>query len=998
MQYNTISQYKLRNYQNDLIKRLTNDKSDNKYVVIPYGVGKTIAIVEYLSKTFKDNNILIVCEYKNNMYKYCKYIEKYVPNKNIIYYSDDVITIKNKGNVFLCTYDNLFMTKNHKFDIGIYNDANKLINDKYNLYIGKEYQVSQRIYITPTIMDADHNIIFKNMIYNYSYNQAINDKLLLDYKIECHSLSDSENKNDTTLEIIKNKIVNNTSNKIVVYFQTIESSEEFETLLNDYFDNDVDIFNVNSKKNNNDELIDNFKSSPNPSILCVINKLYTQDDVSCVDTIIFYNKDNSFNNIIKDVSMCLKLHENKNKANICVIMNKSEIEYTYLLKIINKIALMADENNLQIFDKIIFNDSKTKSNMQLLYILQNDLDEPIKNIINELENELKQKINNNLNEIYEKGEITFNEYKNLLLFVYNLKSNEEYLGPVTFREHSKIINFIKKRKIRHIFNEYIFFFKDADEVLNIIKGEIQYAHQNQLSAIIKLFNFLRSPKDNFFTLFGFSGSGKTTTISIFIKFLMNKMFIHDVTFATPTNTAHKILQENFSFGNDYDESMNKHTKFTTMQKALCRKNVALPNGLVKFEETNTNIIKNNDLFIIDECSMLAENLINEINKKHERTKIIYCGDPAQLPPVNEKDNSIVRQYTNDTIKCKYELTCNIRQKDEQTKLFFTKIRKWVFDNNSDMLALGNIFEKCRSNSIKYYKVANINKFISSYINDLKHSDGSNILIGYNQCNKIKHCNYVDVIKKRLFPNSSTRYNVDEPIIFKKSINLPSMIDDKKVYKKFFTNSRAKITHVGNRFSYNISCAKIDDNLKDLLYCNFLCEHYRNVLNNINYDIRNCINSVNYKVKERGFGAYYIKLLDKNSNNPDPNEYTTIVIDKNNKKDYNEARKSILNKFDNLVNKISDMNINYDADDKIDFREHVDNIKYLIYKMFDNMFFNIANIESYYYITTHSAQGLSIDNVYVDLHNIQTMWNMDEMKKCIYTALSRAKNNLHILCG
>lgn len=1005
----------LRHYQTELIEKLKKNTSNNKYICIPHGVGKTMTMVNYISQIYQKKNILIVCEYKNDMEKYAKYFNIFLSRKEILCYTNDVIQFttsgagdlflndkfKRRGKILLITYDNLLKTSNFKFDLAIYNNASKLLNNDNIKFIGPEYEVNEKIYITPFLINHEENKIFdnnifNNNIYNYTYKQAISDNFLLDYSFECHTVDDNE-KSNYVINLIKNKIVNNECKKIAVFFQTINESTIFEKALNEYFKNnnmDINVFNVNSKKNNNDDLLLNFRTSQKPSILCNIGMLYTLNKMSFIDCVIFYDKDKSINNIAKDISICLKLHENKSIANIVMIIdnyNKNPGDHYYVTNIILKMLLENDDSKF--FDKIIINDNKTKNLIHDYFLLKNFMSE--KDIIEIYDNNIKQNINDKLKILLSDNKISEDEYIKLLLFVSGLNYNPDYddelIGPVTFREHYDIIKFIRNKNIQHVFYDHIFFFKESDEIIKSIKGEIQVEDSMQYKAIYKIFNFLRSYNNEYFTLFGFSGSGKTAIISSLINFLVKKMFIHNIIFATPTNTAHNIIESNFSKNKRYDQ-MKKHVKFMTIHNALDRIRKNGPNDKIKFIRNNNNTIQNYDVIIIDECSMLANDIINEIKEKHNRTKIIYCGDPAQLPPVGEKDNDIVKEY-NSNRKHMFELTCNIRQKNNiEFKTMFENIRKWVFNDKSSINDLHNILKKCKSNNIKLFRFKNLNNFVSSYINKIVLGDDSesNILIGYNKCSKIKYCNYIDVIKKQLFPHSSNKYNKNEPIIFKKPITIQIEQNNNNNKKNFYVNSRAKIVEVGNMFRYNLTPIYINNNLrKELKNMQYLFPDCQKIIMDIKMNINNSFESINYIIRNSDFDAYNISIIEYNNNNDnhDTNKYPMIVIDKDQKYIFDDFQKNISNKFDDLIQEITMTSANVIKNNNI--IKLINQIQYILFK-------NVGDIESYYYITTHSAQGLSIENVYVDLYNINSMSNYYEKKKCMYTALSRAKNKLYVL--
>jgi hypothetical protein len=185
--------------------------------------------------------------------------------------------------------------------------------------------------------------------------------------------------------------------------------------------------------------------------------------------------------------------------------------------------------------------------------------------------------------------------------------------------------------------------------------------QGQEEALIKLESFLNSP-ERAFMLKGYAGSGKTTILKGLVEYLgaINK----DFALMAPTGRAAKVIREK------------------TGQEAF-----TIHKGIYSFEDLEevqdgdsffySYKIKNNEdiagkIFIIDEASMLSDaksegeffrfgssflltDLINytRVNQPNANTKIIFVGDPCQLPPVN--DNSS-KAFEASYLKEKFNLT------------------------------------------------------------------------------------------------------------------------------------------------------------------------------------------------------------------------------------------------------------------------------------------------------------------------------------------------------
>jgi hypothetical protein len=69
----------------------------------------------------------------------------------------------------------------------------------------------------------------------------------------------------------------------------------------------------------------------------------------------------------------------------------------------------------------------------------------------------------------------------------------------------------------------------------------------------------------------------------------------------------------------------------------------------------------------------------------------------------------------------------------------------------------------------------------------------------------------------------------------------------------------------------------------------------------------------------------------------------------------------------------------------------------VWQKFHKKFIEVfANVNYGYAITCHKGQGSNFYNVFVDVNDIMKNENDTEMKKCLYTAVTRASNELHVL--
>jgi ATP-dependent exoDNAse (exonuclease V) alpha subunit len=162
-----------------------------------------------------------------------------------------------------------------------------------------------------------------------------------------------------------------------------------------------------------------------------------------------------------------------------------------------------------------------------------------------------------------------------------------------------------------------------DNQLYLPSGKIITFNDQQYEGIQKIRKWLKSDK-TFFTLAGSAGTGKSSII----KKILDE-FKWGVVVSAPTHKAKGVIAE----------FTNKDAK--TLHSLLgLRPDVNLdefnPNSPV-FNPIATPQITDYNLVIIDEASMINEGLYNLIQEKTKdsRTKVLFMGDPAQIPPVSE---------------------------------------------------------------------------------------------------------------------------------------------------------------------------------------------------------------------------------------------------------------------------------------------------------------------------------------------------------------------------
>jgi exodeoxyribonuclease-5 len=151
----------------------------------------------------------------------------------------------------------------------------------------------------------------------------------------------------------------------------------------------------------------------------------------------------------------------------------------------------------------------------------------------------------------------------------------------------------------------------------------------QADAIEALLRFLQDPDpiSPFFVFSGYAGTGKTFCLrEVLARTEGSRM---QFAFTAPTNKAAKVLRQLLgSASTIYSLLGLRIDKSGALKQLVAGKP---PEGLEDL-----------DCVVVDEGSMVNKNLLKEITANAERFKfkVVFLGDPAQLPPVNELHSPI----------------------------------------------------------------------------------------------------------------------------------------------------------------------------------------------------------------------------------------------------------------------------------------------------------------------------------------------------------------------
>ena len=163
---------------------------------------------------------------------------------------------------------------------------------------------------------------------------------------------------------------------------------------------------------------------------------------------------------------------------------------------------------------------------------------------------------------------------------------------------------------------------------------------SQIAAFNAMVDFIHSD-DRFFRLEGYAGTGKSFTVVRFLSYLLAQKLTFCV--AAPTNKAVRNIANmvgstanRISFSGLFSE-----IDVMTIARLLGQlPELNLESGKEEFITKLEVNVSRYDVILIDEFSMIDEKTFNSLLEQ-ELNKVIFIGDPAQLPPINEKVTKVM---------------------------------------------------------------------------------------------------------------------------------------------------------------------------------------------------------------------------------------------------------------------------------------------------------------------------------------------------------------------
>lgn len=570
----------------------------------------------------------------------------------------------------------------------------------------------------------------------------------------------------------------------------------------------------------------------------------------------------------------------------------------------------------------------------------------------------------------------------------------------------------------------------------------------QKNAMHKLYDFVTDYNKKVYGLYGYAGTGKTTTVVEFVSYMLLHKYLNSVALTAPTNKAVNVikskfkhhlrkiieyrfnrkLETNFNFDDelDYLEQNGIIIKFMTIHKLLMfHTDFSIDGEMIFIRNDNSgSMISEFELVVVDECSMIGIDMIDSIfdeirniekinsNKRKNYAKIIFTGDPAQLPPVNEDDSSIfckneqeltlenfvramnfksmsnVMSNMVSMFEYKHKLLIEDLSKMETTLLTnvvrsrldnVTKVchefRLWI--KNED---LPNLYQFKDKTGVHFFEYDNRDNKIKSewfnkFLESIKKNETSIIITWTNKQTDL----YNEVIRRNIFRGKKiAKFEKNDILMLSEFYSLD--LGEEFVKQKLYTSEQIKV----------IDTSKSEIPIR--IFEPISNKSIRSMKNGSKEESR-------VKQLTDGLNEIYCKdvkfkcwILKVEKLGDDSGKFISlIVIDDEDLEKYNKHK----NESGMAIKKFCKQLLHQ-------YRTSPKQIERLIikplWKQWNKVFVDsFANVNYGYSITCHKAQGSSFYNVYVDLHDIlQNKQRPIEAKKCAYTATTRTSNELNIL--
>ncbi|MEP0958682.1 ATP-dependent RecD-like DNA helicase [Microcoleus sp. FACHB-1515] len=207
----------------------------------------------------------------------------------------------------------------------------------------------------------------------------------------------------------------------------------------------------------------------------------------------------------------------------------------------------------------------------------------------------------------------------------------------------------------------------------------------QWQALQEMEKFVKS-REKLHLLTGFAGTGKTTLLQALIKRLREKNDLRSIVFTAFSNKATKVL-ENMSSQWDLGIDCMTCCKLLGLKPEL---DPTTGRQIFKPDLNSENKFDKYRLIVVDEASMINEEmwllLTQAVTDLHKKNQILFVGDVAQLPPINERESLVFSQIyerSDLTEVVRYGGSIALLAESIRNNLTSSRLPKFTTDVNDD---------------------------------------------------------------------------------------------------------------------------------------------------------------------------------------------------------------------------------------------------------------------------------------------------------------------------
>lgn len=155
--------------------------------------------------------------------------------------------------------------------------------------------------------------------------------------------------------------------------------------------------------------------------------------------------------------------------------------------------------------------------------------------------------------------------------------------------------------------------------------------KTQMSIIDSIIDWFKTSKQQYITLGGYAGTGKTTILGHISKLIHNEKNGIKIAFCSYTGKASRVLERKLK----ENKALYPSDFIGTIHRLIYRPIVDDKDNIIGWEKIPTTEFKYS-LIIIDEASMVTQDIWNDLLSFN--VPILAVGDHGQLPPINSAFN------------------------------------------------------------------------------------------------------------------------------------------------------------------------------------------------------------------------------------------------------------------------------------------------------------------------------------------------------------------------